>query len=1283
MSDEIDVVRFNVEDIWDEAKERPQWEMWDADAETPRRPHWRGDFGISWTDPDDWHTFEEAVEAAEERESWGIGYVFARGNEDYARGLYGALDIDGCIDEDGHPKDWLPSLEPFFDHDAYMEISPSGTGIHIPLVGFELPDWWSNVHFTDDEHEGVEAYTSKFFTVTGDRVRNSGDEAAEADEWVEDWLIEVTKAVTGDDPTKQQTASFEDVSEGGRAHRDEFLDEDDIRDALDHINPDVSYSTWRDIGFALEDFFTSERTALSCFEEWSRGGSKWDSDAADQAERIISDASGAGAGGRTVGTIVHHAREGGWEMPTPSGSPQFPTSGASADADDDSGSEDEADGLPQPAGFECWNGCYGYTEQTEEGEEFTAATNFELEVRSFLIEDDGATVTVELTVHPASDAEAPYDVTVPIDVFTEPRKFRQEVATGRTTTYEMGTKFLNKIRRFVGGQDAPIRTPTRHMGLHDNEWVTPDGVLTADGWSEDPEYTLVDNDTTIPQKWALSPDDGIEYDREAVIDMLERLPKTRERDRFLPVLGWFYAVPLRPLIMEWTGEFNLLNITGDTGAGKTATVETLWEMFGMGGDPLGVDGTSFTRLTAFSSSNAVPVWFDEFKPAEMPEKRKNMFMSLLRKSTRGGTEPRGNADQTENQWNIRAPTVVSGEQLVSGPAEERRSIQTVFSRAVTDPKTDYYRHYARLTGDDYVDDNGETVYCEEHDLADHARAYYSWVLGEIEDEEGVKREWQRAGERVTDLVLAEEMDVHPTVKQGFRTILFGCRLYRKFCDAMGADADMAGVTDETALDAIRATADTGSGHEHVSHLDRFLGMAARASAADYLELGDHYKLVVPQDGTEEDEELRLKLSTAFDAVRRYAQDYDLQDGDLLDAASDYRIRIQDAEDDESSVVRSSSVETWGLNKTSAFSVETATDRIETFERSMWVPEPDIDENDGESDESDDNDGDRDGSNAVSIAALEADTIGTRSAYQTVTVSVNSWESGAGKGPVASGVVEDRTGVVDVVDFNGGDYIGPEIEEGKCYRFSQVKVGTYDGALQLVMTNNTTEVTEIQAGVGYTPTPDAGPNQEVETAADGGVQAVDADTDPDDQTETADTESATDDATDETTLVDMHGMESTDHITRIDRQTQFGNPFKLKRDGGDHTLDESIERYREWVADKIENDGEFREEVEELRGETLGCWCVDSKDACHGEVIIDYLHGDGDTDESEPSLSDLVPRALMYVRDEQPREKGVPHDEIVSHLSEHGASEERAEHAIKKLRERGDLTVPAVDHYRTV
>ena len=299
------------ENIPSELRERDQWLFWNASNDTPRAPldSPAATYGCSWSDPDTWMTFDDVAEQAEATPNAGIGYVNAADNDDYARGLYGVVDLDGVEDEDGHPKDWVPSLQPFFDRDAYAEWSPSGEGIHIPIVGIEVPEWWSDQHFSDEEHEGVEVLTNKFSTATGDQMRGAGDTVVEYGEWFDEWLREAYKAVTGEDPVDSREEQIADsVTDGSDTPDEEWFTEDVAKDALKQIDPDSAYSVWRDVGMALTNVFGSRGESM--FESWSRGGSKWDSDAKKQAQRIEND---AGDYQYDAGTIIHYAKEGGWD----------------------------------------------------------------------------------------------------------------------------------------------------------------------------------------------------------------------------------------------------------------------------------------------------------------------------------------------------------------------------------------------------------------------------------------------------------------------------------------------------------------------------------------------------------------------------------------------------------------------------------------------------------------------------------------------------------------------------------------------------------------------------------------------------------------------------------------------------------------------------------------------------------------------------------------------------------------------------------------------------------
>jgi len=264
--------------IPDELQERDQWLLWDASADTPRRPHWNGNFHISWDDPDDWHSFDDAVAAAETRDSWGIGYVLAKDNDDYARGLYGCLDLDGCTQEPhGSAKEWLPSLSSFFEDDFYLEFSASGEGIHIPLVGQDVPEWWTDSHFDDREHEGVEFLTHKFCAFTGNQLRGSGNTVCDVDPT--EFLRESYEAIHGEPPKVEQHAGDDSHtvthSPSEVADIETTDDMDVLIDAVEHTKPrDIrirssvtqEFGGGKDINYARDPSWTESKSGTRIAE---------------------------------------------------------------------------------------------------------------------------------------------------------------------------------------------------------------------------------------------------------------------------------------------------------------------------------------------------------------------------------------------------------------------------------------------------------------------------------------------------------------------------------------------------------------------------------------------------------------------------------------------------------------------------------------------------------------------------------------------------------------------------------------------------------------------------------------------------------------------------------------------------------------------------------------------------------------------------------------------------------------------------------------------------------
>jgi len=55
----------------------------------------------------------------------------------------------------------------------------------------------------------------------------------------------------------------------------------------------------------------------------------------------------------------------------------------------------------------------------------------------------------------------------------------------------------------------------------------------------------------------------------------------------------------------------------------------------------------------------------------------------------------------------------------------------------------------------------------------------------------------------------------------------------------------------------------------------------------------------------------------------------------------------------------------------------------------------------------------------------------------------------------------------------------------------------------------------------------------------------------------------------------------------------------------YTREEVIDLYRNYILEKIANKELSRQDFDELKGKTLGCWC--HPDPCHGDVLAEIVN----------------------------------------------------------------------------
>jgi putative DNA primase/helicase len=153
-------ITLTTENIPDQLTERPQWVCWRRemrDGKLTKVPYAPGtERRASTTELMTWATFEQALAAYEAGEPpyEGIGFVFCNADP------FVGVDLDDCLDPDsGEVARWAQKIINRVQ-EGYVEISPSGNGIHIIVEG--------TVRGGGMKKGKVEMYgRGRFFTITG------------------------------------------------------------------------------------------------------------------------------------------------------------------------------------------------------------------------------------------------------------------------------------------------------------------------------------------------------------------------------------------------------------------------------------------------------------------------------------------------------------------------------------------------------------------------------------------------------------------------------------------------------------------------------------------------------------------------------------------------------------------------------------------------------------------------------------------------------------------------------------------------------------------------------------------------------------------------------------------------------------------------------------------------------------------------------------------------------------------------------------------------------------
>ena len=190
----LNKLKLILENIPEELKKRRQWivyriEKKQGKEKTDKVPYQtNGIYKASTNKPETWCTFVEALEAYQNKNFNGIGFVFTR-NDPYC-----GIDLDDCINPETSTtkpwaKDWIDKFS------SYTEYSPSRTGIHTIVKGeLQCEKGIKKGDYEIYDH-------ARYFTFTGDIIDPEYSQIEER----QNVLEELYQSLNGSSRTKVET----------------------------------------------------------------------------------------------------------------------------------------------------------------------------------------------------------------------------------------------------------------------------------------------------------------------------------------------------------------------------------------------------------------------------------------------------------------------------------------------------------------------------------------------------------------------------------------------------------------------------------------------------------------------------------------------------------------------------------------------------------------------------------------------------------------------------------------------------------------------------------------------------------------------------------------------------------------------------------------------------------------------------------------------------------------------------------------------------------------------
>lgn len=317
-------------------------------------------------------------------------------------------------------------------------------------------------------------------------------------------------------------------------------------------------------------------------------------------------------------------------------------------------------------------------------------------------------------------------------------------------------------------EQATERTAgTFTLGLHGDLWVSQRMTLSPNHVYNgvDAPVAYVESDNQAPYlKYNMKvPDDEF---TEMLQEFVDLIVKINRPEVIFPALAWYMATPLKPLVHSVAhAQFPILTFFGTRGSGKTSLIQQVFQRLVGYSRPVSYDcqTTKYSRDVLLGTSNAVPVSFAEYRDSD--KRIQEEIARLIRLSYDGASSTRGKRYDVArglNTYELTAPFTLDGEDMVTDPACQERTISVILRPETISPGEECFDAFSSITRLPLEDFAGRYIqFC-----LNHGEALLS------------KDSWDGYIDRAQ--ALARPQMLPARIANNYAVMFFGLRLFQQF-----------------------------------------------------------------------------------------------------------------------------------------------------------------------------------------------------------------------------------------------------------------------------------------------------------------------------------------------------------------------------------------------------------------------------------------------------------------------------------------------------------------------